>query len=148
MTKLQVLFKWNSITFVLSVLMIRLLFENQVSNCFITLLSLACTASIFLLFIYLLLFILLWLNSGNFLILTYDRPTRPNGRKDGGGSIYIRCWEVGEKFALRNILWRLSMKIVHTSWVLCHSGDYILCIGAEHWWVLSMEDTLSHLPGT
>jgi hypothetical protein len=132
MTKLQVLFKWNSLAFVLSVLRIRLLFENQFSSCFITLFSLACTASIFLLFIYYLLVILLWLNSGNFLILLYDRPTRPNGRKDGGGNICIWCWNVRENLALRNILWRLSMKIVHTSWILRHSSDYILCIGAEH----------------
>jgi len=46
--KLQVLFKWKSIAFVLSLLMIWLLFENQVSNCFITLFDLACTAPIFL----------------------------------------------------------------------------------------------------
>ena len=72
------------------------------------------------------------MNSGNFLIRLHDRPTRPNGRKDDGGNIYIWCWKYGENLALRNILWRLSMKIVHTSWVLCHSGDYILYIGAEH----------------
>ena len=47
-TKLQVPLKWKNTDFVLSALMIRLLFENQVSNCFMTLFNLSCIASIFL----------------------------------------------------------------------------------------------------
>ena len=94
--KVHFISKWNCTAFVLSVLTIRLLFENQVSNSFITLFSLACTASISLYIVSILISSAKRINFALWIIIIGIQPLGRSGQRpefsQATGMALVRCF--------------------------------------------------------